>query len=80
MADTATEEDGPTDTTAARRIDGPRFARARPLPAALLCRRCTAADLPFALSSELEEAPGLIGHSHIKALLRKQAKAGVAVT
>lgn len=31
------------------------------MPPALLCHRCTAADLPFALSSELEAAPGLIG-------------------
>jgi len=39
----------------------PEFAMARPLPAALLYRRCDPAELPFALCSELEEAPGLIG-------------------
>jgi len=62
MADAATEEgDRDTDATAARSIDGRVFALARPLPAVLLCHRCTVADLPFALSSELEEAPGLIG-------------------
>jgi lon-related putative ATP-dependent protease len=37
------------------------FAPARPLPLALLYRRCDPAELPFALCSELEEAPGLIG-------------------
>src|SRR5215813_10334874 len=62
MADSASEESGPnTDATAARSIDGRVLALGRPLPAALLCHRCTAADLSFALSSELEEAPGLIG-------------------
>src|SRR6516165_3119020 len=62
MADVATQDGGrDTDATAARSIDSPAFALARPLPAALLCHRCTAADLPFALSSELEEVPGLIG-------------------
>src|SRR5262249_50908288 len=81
------------------------FALARPLPTALLYHRCAVADLPFALCSELEGAPGLIGqeraveaislamrmrrkgynvyalgpsgtgrHSHIEALLRKQAE------
>jgi lon-related putative ATP-dependent protease len=38
-----------------------RFEAGRPLPAALLYRRCDPAELPFALCSELEEAPGLIG-------------------
>lgn len=62
MSDAATEKGGPdTDATAARSPDGSAFAFARPLPAALLCHRCPAADLPFALSSELEEAHGLIG-------------------
>src|SRR6516225_285304 len=62
MADAATEQDGPdTDATAALSIDGRAFALAGPLSAALLCHRCTAADLPFDLSSELEEVPGLIG-------------------
>src|SRR5271165_4797642 len=36
-------------------------AAERPLPASLLHRRCDPAELPFALCSELEEAPGLIG-------------------
>ena len=62
MADAATQDGGrDTDATATRSTDGPAFALARPLPAALLYHRCTAADLPFALSSELEEVPGLIG-------------------
>jgi hypothetical protein len=62
MADPATQDGGrDTDATAALSIDGQGFALARPLPAALLCHRCTAADLPFALSSDLEEVPGLIG-------------------
>src|SRR5262252_8718351 len=62
MADAATQEgDRDTDATAARSIDGRDFALARPLPAALLCHRCTAADLAFTLSSELKEVPGLIG-------------------
>ena len=33
----------------------------RPLPAALLCRRCDSADLPFELVSELEDPSGPIG-------------------
>src|SRR5919106_5569993 len=37
------------------------FVMARPLPPALLYRRCEPAELPFELCSELEEAPGLIG-------------------
>jgi Cdc6-like AAA superfamily ATPase len=62
MADPATREsDRDTDAIATLSIDGRAFVLAQPLPAALLCHRCTAADLPFALSSELEEAPGLIG-------------------
>jgi hypothetical protein len=61
MADAATQDGGrDTDATTARSIDGRVLALAQPLPAALLCHRCTAADLLFALSSELEEAPGLI--------------------
>lgn len=61
MADAATAGGPDTDATAARGTDRPALALARPLPAALLFHRCTAADLPFALSSELEEAPVLIG-------------------
>src|SRR5260370_8700265 len=36
-------------------------ALGKPLPSALLYRRCDPGELPFALCSELEEAPGLIG-------------------
>ena len=62
MADEATQDGNPDDdVTAARGVDDRVFALARPLPEALLCHRCSAAELPFALSSELEEAPGLIG-------------------
>src|SRR5262245_29263150 len=62
MADTATQDGNhDADATAAQSTDDRAFALARPLPAVLLCHRCAAADLPFALSSELEEAPGLIG-------------------
>src|SRR5262252_2608251 len=62
MADAATQDGGrDTYATATRSTDGSAFALARPLPPALLYHRCTPADLPFALSSELEEVPGLIG-------------------
>jgi lon-related putative ATP-dependent protease len=37
------------------------FASGRPLPAALLRRRCAPEELPFALSSELPDAPAQIG-------------------
>jgi len=37
------------------------FELGHPLPAGLLYRRCDPAELPFALCSELEEAPELIG-------------------
>jgi hypothetical protein len=52
-----------TGQTAARVPDGAVGAQAasfefgRPLPPALLPRRCDPAELPFALCSELEEAP-----------------------
>src|SRR5262245_20895013 len=39
----------------------PVFEFARPLPPALLYRRTEPASLPFALCTELEDAPGLIG-------------------
>jgi len=42
-------------------LDSRAFALARPLPPALLYRRVDPAELPFALCSELEEAPSLIG-------------------
>src|SRR5215472_17692275 len=37
------------------------FELGHPLPPGLLYRRCDPAELPFALCSELEEAPELIG-------------------
>src|SRR5271163_1840763 len=40
---------------------GPGFASGAPLPAALLRRRCTPDELPFQLSSELADAPPMIG-------------------
>src|SRR6516165_341220 len=39
----------------------PRAEPGRPLPAALLCRRCDPAELPFELVTELEEPSGPIG-------------------
>ena len=42
-------------------LDEVAFENERPLPPALLYRRCDPAELPFALCSDLEEAPGLIG-------------------
>ncbi len=42
-------------------LDSRAFALAQPLPPALLYRRVDPDELPFALCSELEEAPGLIG-------------------
>lgn len=43
---------------AAESADSGAFAFGQPLPPAFLCHRCDEADLPFALCSELEEAPG----------------------
>ena len=50
-----------TKSTTGAVMPGPDFEPGRPLPARLLYRRCDPAELPFALCSELEEAPGLIG-------------------
>ncbi len=62
MTGPAAEKSGPdADATAAQSTEGRAFALTRPLPAMLLVHRCTVADLPFTLCSELEEAPGLIG-------------------
>ena len=62
MAHAATQDGNhDADATAAQSINDRVFALAQPLPPALLCHRCTTADLPFALTSELEAAPGLIG-------------------
>jgi lon-related putative ATP-dependent protease len=46
------------------------LALGRPLPPELLYRRCDAAELPFALCSELEEAPGLIGQERATEAIR----------
>src|SRR5438128_6113376 len=40
---------------------GLSFVLGQPLPAALLYRRCDPAELPFAVCTELEAAPGPIG-------------------
>ncbi|MGH7064312.1 MAG: AAA family ATPase, partial [Stellaceae bacterium] len=54
-----------TDRIAADAVASSRslagFELARPLPPAALYRRCDPAELPFALCSELEDAPGQIG-------------------
>src|SRR6516164_1039120 len=47
--------------TAAGGNEAAAFAPGQPLSAALLYRRCDPAELPFAVCSELEEAPGPIG-------------------
>src|SRR6516162_6242802 len=67
-----------TDQRAARVADAgggpqraePRLELARPLPPALLYRRCDPAELPFALCSELEEAPDLIGQERAAEAVR----------
>ncbi len=48
----------------------PSFEFGQPLPPALLYRRCDPAELPFALCSELEEAPGLIGQERAVEAIR----------
>ncbi len=75
-----------TDQKAARVADapaglkhaGPAFELAHPLPPALLYRRCDPAELPFALCSEFEEAPDLIGQERaveaIRFAMRMQRK------
>jgi predicted ATP-dependent protease len=50
-----------TDTAAGGNEAAAAFAPGQPLSAALLYRRCDPAELPFAVCSELEEAPGPIG-------------------
>jgi lon-related putative ATP-dependent protease len=50
-----------TDTAAGGNVAAAAFAPGQPLSAALLYRRCDPAELPFAVCSELEEAPGPIG-------------------
>src|SRR5713226_4005043 len=50
-----------TDTAAGGNGAVAAFALGQPLSTALLYRRCDPAELPFAVCSELEEAPGPIG-------------------
>ena len=61
-----------------RRLPERALRSVKPLPAALLYRRCDPAELPFELCSELDEAPGLIGQERaVEALnfaLRIRAK------
>jgi peptide/nickel transport system substrate-binding protein len=49
------------DVAAGKDTAGPAFAVGRSLAAPPLYRRCDPAELPFAVCTELEEAPGLIG-------------------
>src|SRR5271167_5107965 len=74
---------GPTaarvpDSPLGSQTAGPSFEFGRPLPPALLYRSCDPAELPFALCSELEEAPGLIGQERaveaIRFAMRMQRK------
>ena len=66
------------DGTVGAQAAGPSFEFGRPLPPALLYRRCDPAELPFALCSELEEAPDLIGQERaveaIRFAMRMQRK------
>src|SRR5271169_2303587 len=66
------------DGTVGSQAAGPNFDIGQPLPPALLYRRCDPAELPFALCSELEEAPGLIGQERaveaIRFAIRMQRK------
>src|SRR6516225_2990028 len=48
----------------------PTFQIARALPPELLYRRCAAEELPFALCTELEEAPSLIGQERAVEAIR----------
>jgi lon-related putative ATP-dependent protease len=49
------------DLVVAKSGTSPGFALGKPLPVPMLYRRCDPAELPFAVCSELEEAPGPIG-------------------
>jgi lon-related putative ATP-dependent protease len=53
-----------------RQAPSPSFDFGRPLPVALLYRRCDPADLPFQICSELDEAQGLIGQERAAEALR----------
>lgn len=48
----------------------PAFEFGRPLPSALLYRRCDPAELPFDLCTDLDEAPGLIGQERAAEAVR----------
>ncbi len=60
---------GPGQSTGKQQPD-PVFEAGRPLPAALLYRRCNPADLPFDLCSELPDTPGLIGQERAAEAVR----------
>jgi hypothetical protein len=49
------------DVAAGKDTAAPAFAVGQSLAAPLLYRRCDPTELPFAVCTELEEAPGLIG-------------------
>src|SRR5260370_33263642 len=49
------------DADAAGTAAGGAFKLGRPVPVPLLFRRCDPAELPFAVGTDLEEAPGPIG-------------------
>jgi lon-related putative ATP-dependent protease len=51
----------PADISATENAAAPTFVLGEPVPVPLLYRRCDPAELPFAVCSELEEAPGPIG-------------------
>ena len=59
-----------SDATSGRGLAGPSFEIGRQLPPPLLYRRCDPAELPFALCSELEEAPGTIGQQRAVEAIR----------
>jgi lon-related putative ATP-dependent protease len=61
---------GVRDGTIGSQAAGPGFETGLPLPPTLLYRRCDPADLPFAICSELEEAPGMIGQERAVEAIR----------
>ena len=65
-----TTASGAAEGASRRQGSEQEFAFGRPLPPALLYRRCDPAELPFDLCSELEEAPGLIGQERAVEALR----------
>src|SRR5271163_3415633 len=58
------------DSSVGSQAAGSNFDIGQPLPPALLYRRCDPAELPFALCTELEEAPGLIGQERAVEAIR----------